>query len=81
MWLGSSAATWRDRLAPCSCTRLTVESIDICQSMPPAASAWASICSKIRSRVPSLLNREWRFHSVVHGPNRPGTSRYGPPVR
>ena len=73
--------TSRDRFEPCGWTRLTVESIDSCQSTLPCASAWATSAAKIRSQVPSLLNRAWRFYSVFHGPNHSGTSRHGQPVR
>ena len=71
----------RGKVAACWCARLTVESALTRQPIPPIASTRACEAVRILPHVPSRKNREWRFHSVCHGPNRSGRARHATPVR
>lgn len=57
------------------------ESIETTQSRFPVVSARATSAVSTRSQVPSAGSRRCRFHTVCQGPQCPGRSRHGRPVR
>lgn len=51
------------------------------QSSWPAGSDSRWRARRTRCQMPAAVQRRNRFQAVLHGPNRPGKSRYGAPVR